>query len=152
MKLVSLSYLILRSEDFMADFNSAAYKTPINNYPKGQCTWYAFGRIYEKTGKKLLVSGNAGDWYESSPLSRQYWKAASNTVACWSGGSDNYGHVGVIEKVYQDGSLDYSEANYDGDGILNTSVDGKIMHFNSVDAMKKRFGSLFTFEGYLCVY
>lgn len=109
------------------------------------------GRIYEKTGKELLVSGNAGNWYASSPWSRRYTFPASNTIACWSGGAGGFGHVGVIEKIYQDGSLDYSEANYDGDGTLS-SADGQIKHFASADDMKRRFGSSFTFEGYICVY
>ncbi|WP_180950913.1 CHAP domain-containing protein [Marasmitruncus massiliensis] len=134
----------------MADFNNAAYKSPVNPYTKGQCTWYAFGRIYELTSKKLSVSGNAGQWYDSAPSKKQFSYPSKKRVACWSGGNGDFGHVLVIEDVFDDGSMLFSEANYDGDGKLS-SADGKILSVNSEDDLMKRFGRSYTFEGYIGV-
>lgn len=133
----------------MPDFNSAGYKSPINPFLKPYCTWYAFGRIYELGGSKLSVTGDASAWFNNAPMSKRYSTPSAQRVACWSGGPKGQGHVGVIEKVYSDGSFDYSEANFDGNGIFDATKDGVIIKCADLTAMKARFGSSFNFQGFI---
>ena len=57
----------------MPGFSKDCYKYPLNpfalsdNSNRGQCKWYAFGRIYELTKKKLSVKGHGEQWYDSAP-------------------------------------------------------------------------------------
>lgn len=64
--------------NYGVDLSSAAYQTSVNpffaagfggnssdGYP-GQCTWYAWGRAYEKLGVSLPCRGYADDWTDEA--------------------------------------------------------------------------------------
>lgn len=98
-----------------------------NNYPWGQCTWYAYER---RVQLGLPVGGNFGDavsWAESASA-RGYW--VDNTprhvgdVVVFAPGQEHadsyYGHVAVVEKVNADGSIEISESNYKGLGVISS--------------------------------
>lgn len=96
-----------------------AYKSPINNFPSmfdhganaGNCTAYAYGRVYETQGIKLNINGNAGDWwYYNSSNSKHSQKPVAGAVLCWSG--NGAGHVAFCEKVNSDGSIIITESGY----------------------------------------
>ena len=87
---------------------------------QGNCTWYAFGRVSELLGdgwkNNLARRGDAKDWFENNKHKGAYElgtdpaKPRLGAIACWSGGT--YGHVAVVEEIYEDGSIGISESNY----------------------------------------
>ena len=88
------------------------------------------------------VRGNGSDWYDNpatTPCSLR-----SGCVACWSGGTGGYGHVGVVEEWDPDTqTMTYSDANYNGDGKVITREG------ITVKQMKALFSSRYTFQGYV---
>lgn len=92
-----------------------------NPFPaKGaNCTWYAFGRIYEINGTRPNVSmSHAKDWWghniylqnrgQGYPYGQEPRVGA---IACWNDAYNRYGHVAVVEKV-ENGTVWISESNY----------------------------------------
>ena len=83
-----------------SDYYSAG--NPFRDY-RGQCTWYAYGRAYEKTGTQLGYRGNANCWTSSAVSTPR-----ANSVAVWTKGET--GHVAFVEAY--DGNVIYiSECN-----------------------------------------
>lgn len=89
----------------------------------GQCTWYAFGRANEilaNAGSDLKwnYAGNANEWYNYNlSLGTNGFKSSRDVpkvgaIIVWGNGT--FGHVAIVEKVYDDGKVDYSEANATG--------------------------------------
>ena len=79
----------------------------------GNCTWYAWGRVYEASGEyPNLPRGNANSWYWSAGCEKGS-TPRPGAVIC--GNAGEYGHVAFVEKVYADGvHFDYSESNWGG--------------------------------------
>ena len=79
----------------------------------GNCTWYAWGRVYEASGSyPNLPKGNANTWYGSASCAKGS-SPRPGAVIC--GNAGDYGHVAFVEKVYADGvHFDYSESNWGG--------------------------------------
>lgn len=96
----------------------------------------------------MNVVGNASTWFDQVPSNRQWATPGKNRVAVWAGGPGNFGHVLVIENVFDDGSILYSEANYNADGVLGPD-DGQMKAATNEQSLKNRFGSSFTFKGYI---
>ena len=97
-----------------------------NAYPYGQCTWWAYERRAQlglNTGSHF---GNAGSWAVSAG-SMGYWvdNTPRNTGDALvfspgqEGASGVYGHVAVVEKVNPDGSIEISESNVQGVGVIS---------------------------------
>ena len=97
-----------------------------NAYPYGQCTWWAYERRAQlglNTGSHF---GNAGSWAISAG-SMGYWvdNTPRNTGDALvfspgqEGASGVYGHVAVVEKVNPDGSIEISESNVQGVGVIS---------------------------------
>jgi surface antigen len=82
--------------------NSAGYLSPTNPFAasgySGQCTWFVWGRTYEKLGIALGGShGGAETWYGDLGLAGYTHNPTTplaNSIACWGGG-----HVAFIEEV-----------------------------------------------------
>ena len=76
-------------------FYSAGYGLP-------NCTAYAYGRIYEITGKRPnLSTGNAENWYGYNQSNGYYEYGQTprlGAIACWSYGGSG-GHVAVVEYI-----------------------------------------------------
>ena len=128
----------------LADFDSKYYKDPSNKMSQGQCTWYCFGRAWEKCGVEIprwaknengaAVYGDARVWYDSAVALG--WNVGSelrsNSIACY--GSN---HVIFIEWV--DGNdVYYTEANYTSDNGI--SVDDGVLIKSTVSHMKNNRG------------
>lgn len=101
------------------NLKSSAYAKPANPFAAsgwgGQCTAFAWGRMYEKTGKNLAPRGNGGTWYSAVPATSRSTTPRANSVAVWTGGT--YGHVAFVESVTTDAagnvtSVTFSEANF----------------------------------------
>lgn len=101
--------------------------TESNQYPWGQCTWYVYQRRAELGLPTSGTFGNALSWgVTASALG--YWvdNTARHTgdVVVFSPGQESadsyYGHVAVVEKVNADGSIEISESNAKGLGVVST--------------------------------
>ena len=110
--------------NYGANLESAAYATNVNPFVGlyGQCTWYCWGRAYEKCGVSLPCRGNANNW-----LNEAAWDTtpSENSIAVWTSGFP--GHVAFVEAV--DGNTIYiSEANLDSiiysEGYMNAANGG----------------------------
>ena len=86
----------------------------------GNCTAYAWGRLYEITGKKFYaLHGNAEKWWDAADnagLSKGQTPKLG-AIACWAEGdtstaADGAGHVAVVEAVHDDGSWTASMSGY----------------------------------------
>lgn len=110
-----------------------------------QCVEYARRKIKELTGLDSGITGNASTWYGNTTYCKKLSGPATWSIACWSGGgSQDYGHVAVIEDWDEDeGIMNYSDANYKG--------DGKIISRKGITETKmlKLFGPSYTFQGYV---
>jgi surface antigen len=81
------------------------------------CVGYAWGRFYEISGEKPKLSrGNAEMWYGYNDGYERGQTPREGAVICWRkgkvGASDGAGHVAIVEKVYDDGSILISESGY----------------------------------------
>lgn len=90
---------------------------------KGNCTWYAWGRTWEITGKKPLeagFTGNACEWWNANKCSKKYKYGSEpkeGAIAVWKSslpGSGGCGHVAVVEKI-ENGKIYISESMWHGD-------------------------------------
>lgn len=97
-----------------------------NAYPWGQCTWYAYNRRAELGLPVASHFGNGGQW-GAAAKALGYW--VDNTprhqgdIISFAPGQANadgyYGHVAIVEKVNSDGSIEISEANVKGVGVIS---------------------------------
>ena len=90
-----------------------------NRYAYGYCTWYAYNRR-AALGMKLpsVTWGNANTWDTNA---RNYGYLVNGTPsvgAVFQTDSGYYGHVGIVEEVYADGSIRISEMNYSGWNVV----------------------------------
>lgn len=88
----------------------------------GQCTWYAVGRVNEilsavNSDLRLRWAPHAKLWYQTNiDQSANAFSYSPNVnepkvgaIIVW--GSEQFGHVAVVEAVNDDGTIDYSEGN-----------------------------------------
>lgn len=88
----------------------------------GNCTWYAWGRIWELTGKAPLdagFTGNAYEWWGANNKSGKYktgYKPKVGALAVWKSslsGSGGFGHVAIVEKI-ENNKIYISESSWHG--------------------------------------
>ncbi|NRY59671.1 CHAP domain-containing protein [Clostridium beijerinckii] len=105
---------------------------------KGQCTWFVWGRAYEKLGIKLNSQfyGNAKQWWNETTYPKGQTPAA-NSIAVFGNGSA--GHVVFVESVSGD-IIYFNEANYH----LSKSYDGAEEN-QTVSAFKSRSANFLGF-------
>lgn len=106
----------------LANFSATAYNasSPLKNY-KGQCTWYCWGRAYEKTGIKLNTVNNAKTWLSklNTRGATVVWNSSAprkNSIAVKTSGK--YGHVLFIEDVVGN-TVYYTEANVPWNDVVD---------------------------------
>lgn len=89
---------------------------------KGNCTWYAWGRIFELTGKAPKdagFNGNAYEWWNANKKIEKYEYGSEPKVGAlvvWKSslpGSGGCGHVAVIEKI-ENNKIYISESSWHG--------------------------------------
>lgn len=97
-------------------YYNSKYNMFTNN---GNCLHYAVGRVQEISQQKMpTFRGNAID-VASQPFLNKIDKPTFGAIAVWGG--TYYGHVGVVEHVYDDGTILISESNYCGT-LFNTAI------------------------------
>lgn len=91
--------------------------TPGNTNAWGNCTWYAWERRYEM-GRPIPggAMGNAAQWNSSFAAMGYRVDSVPQVGAIFQNGG-GYGHVGIVESINADGSIEVSEMNnYSGGG------------------------------------
>ena len=89
-----------------------------DNFPPGQCTYWASFRYHQLTGFYVPFSGNANQWAGNAP--NYGWIVSTKPVApsiiCLQAGIQGAdgqdGHVGVVEAVNADNSVATSDLNW----------------------------------------
>ena len=109
------------------------------------CVGYAWGRWREILGKYHNLSrGNAENWWGNTGdgyLRGQTPKVGA--VMCWRKGlagnaADGAGHVAIVERINDDGSITYSQSNYGG---TRWELKTKSYPYS--------LGSSYTFQGFI---
>lgn len=104
------------------DFKNVGYHRPINPFDQWQsdwyeCTRYAWGRAYERTGLKLAFSRNTdrhgGKWMDLVTNALKGQEPRNLAIAVFSYGT--YGHVAFVEQV-DNLYVHISEANWTNKG------------------------------------
>ncbi len=98
-----------------------------NGYTFGYCTYYAYNRRAE-LGKPIGGNwGNATTWakYAAQDGFLVDKNPRPGDVFQNSGGWGGLGHVGIVEKVNEDGSIEVSEMNYAGWNVITGGPHGR---------------------------
>ena len=147
----------LQKEFVAPNTKSKYYTNPDNPFASGytgQCTWYAWGRAYERTGQKpfMVVTPN-GNANQSSFLghAKYWWEDNQNllkkgtgyisskttpmrdSIIVWGETSSSvYGHVGYLE-LYSvlDKKLYVTQSNVGGSGVYKAPEWKTIEEWNS---------------------
>ena len=113
------------------------------------CVGYAWGRAYEILGSKPNLSkGNAVTFYTTNQSNGAYSyssdpsKPQLGAIACWSGGSQGYGHVAVVEEI-NGSTITTSESAYGGTYWYTKTRYSTNSNLSA--------GSSYTFQGYIYV-
>lgn len=85
------------------------------------CTGYAGGALVQEEGKKIfdVPTCNAESWIVKNTKYKEGRVAKLGAVIVWAKGkvgktSDGAGHVGIVIKIYKDGSIDVAQSAYGG--------------------------------------
>lgn len=110
------------------------------------CVGYAWGRVYEITGKRPTLSKrNAEDWFGYTQDGYERGSVPKvGSVICWRKGqagkqSDGAGHVAVVERVNADGTILTSNSNYKGTRFYTRTFSPPNFYL----------GSAYTFQGFI---
>ena len=97
-----------------------------NAYPYGQCTWYAYERRVQLGLPVGSLFGNGNMW-GASAAALGYWVDSTprhvGDIVSFASGQLNadatYGHVAIVERINEDGSIEISESNVQGLGVVS---------------------------------
>jgi surface antigen len=133
------------------NWNSAAYRQNNPFWPTyappsvggnigatGNCTWYANGRLRElgySSADLWKLVGNGKDWINQAiragiPTGKS---AKVGAVAQWVSGGGGFGHVAVVEKVNNDGTIVISESSYSSNPSYAFLYKTRTITANSVE-------------------
>lgn len=105
-----------------------------NYYSKHQCTWWAYKRRVQ-LGKPVSNRwGNARNWYYNARRSGYSTGHKPKKYAVMQSTAGYYGHVAIVEKVYNSGSIKISEYNYNVPLGYGTRIISKssARHYNYI--------------------
>ena len=114
-------------------------------YGMPNCTCYAWGRVYELSGEKPVLSPyDAGTWYDynkENGIYRYGDTPREGAIACWEYADGGPGHVAVVEDV-------------EGDTVLcsNSAYSGEEFYLDTISADDPCAGrDNWVFKGYIYV-
>lgn len=107
-----------------------------NNFPPGQCTWWADERYHQLTGHYVPWNhtGQANAYQWLSQANAYGWNTASTppkgipSIICLQGNAgqgvlSSLGHVAIVEKVNSDGSVVTSNMNFNVGPLFSTNIN-----------------------------
>lgn len=96
------------------------------------CVGYAYGRTLEiggRTSNPKLPTCNAEDWFATAKANGFATGSTPRlgAVIVWKSGNllngnDGCGHVGIVERIFEDGSIYVSQSNYGGTRFYITQI------------------------------
>jgi surface antigen len=89
-----------------------------NTYSYGYCTWYVYNRRMELGSPVSSNLGNAYTWSIITNTIDNHNPTVGSVVVMKD--VSYYGHVGVVEKIEDNGDIVISEMNYIGWNVMNT--------------------------------
>nr|WP_263314000.1 LysM peptidoglycan-binding domain-containing protein [Mammaliicoccus sp. Marseille-Q6498] len=109
------------------DYSSSSNTTPVsysrpssgggsNLYASGQCTYYAFSKRPDIGN----TWGNANNWASAAAQSGYTVNNSPAAGAILQSTAGGYGHVAYVDRVNSDGSIQVSEMNYQGVGVVSS--------------------------------
>jgi surface antigen len=102
--------------------NTNVYATAGNRYAPGNCTWYAYERRAQMGRPVGSFWGNANTWASSARAAGYLVNRTPAAGAVFTDQTGYFGHVGVVERVLENGDVVVSEMNnyaYGGFNIVN---------------------------------
>lgn len=116
------SHLISDSSVYATPYSSEtvplSYNSALNNqgnhYYFGNCTYYAFDRRQQLGRSVGSYWGNANNWASSARNAGLVVDHRPEVGAVFQTSAGYYGHVGIVERVNNDGSFYVSEMNWNG--------------------------------------
>lgn len=94
-------------------------KSGSHNFPPGYCTWYVATRL------SIPWPGNAKEWPTNArAFGAVLTSTPSQGAIIVTTDNSTYGHVGIVEEVFNDGSFTISEMNYKG----FNKIDRRTLH------------------------
>ncbi|MGK9044866.1 LysM peptidoglycan-binding domain-containing protein [Mammaliicoccus vitulinus] len=107
--------------------NTSQYSAPVsysrpssgggnNLYTSGQCTYYAFSKRPDIGN----TWGNANNWANAAAQSGYTVNNSPSAGAILQSTAGGYGHVAYVDRVNSDGSIQVSEMNYQGVGVVSS--------------------------------
>lgn len=115
-----------------------------SGYGLPNCTCYAWGRFWEigdPTGEGLnrptLPLGDAGTWFANATNYERGTTPQLGAVICWSDNDGGAGHVAIVEKIHDDGSITTSNSGWNAD----------FFYMNDIAAGYSLSG--YTFQGFI---
>ena len=102
--------------------SSNVYATAGNRYAPGNCTWYAYERRAQMGRPVGSFWGNANTWASSARAAGYLVNRSPAAGAVLVDQAGYFGHVGVVERVLENGDIVISEMNnyaYGGFNIVN---------------------------------
>ena len=108
------------------------------------CVGYAYGRWMECQGYHScnLSTGNAKTWYGHTSDGYQRGSTPKlGAVICWTG---KYGHVAIVERIYSNTDVQWSESNWSG-----TTGNGRYWRTKRGNPATLYSSSGLTFQGYI---
>lgn len=108
-----------RTDDNLGDWYYNANPYYQRGYGLPNCTCYAWGRLSEICNAPVTFYGGNAIMWASRPEMKQIPSPKVGSCIIYSGGiTDSYGrlcgHIGVIEHLYDDGSIDVSMSSFGG--------------------------------------
>lgn len=110
------------------------------------CVGYAWGRWREILGyKHKLSTGNAENFYLKADGYARGQKPRVGAVICWRKGKAKYaedgcGHVAIVEKINNDGTIVCSESNYGGSRFNTRTLKASNSYY---------LGKNYVFQGFI---
>ena len=92
-------------------YNNSALNNQGNHYYFGNCTYYAFDRRQQLGRSVGSYWGNANNWASSARNAGLVVDHRPEVGAVFQTSAGYYGHVGIVERVNNDGSFYVSEMN-----------------------------------------
>jgi LysM repeat protein len=90
-----------------------------NNFPYGQCTWWANQRYHRLHGIYVPWLGQSDAWQWTARARQFYWRISSKPVPGaivnlqpWVQGAYGLGHVAIVERVLANGHVIASNMNW----------------------------------------
>lgn len=99
-----------------------------NDFPYGQCTWWADNRFHEATGIYVPMTGNANAWSQQARAAG--WTVTTNPVSgpqilclqAFVEGAGMLGHVAYVEQVMDSHTVNASSMNWTAPGVSPSQV------------------------------